>query len=338
MNEREEFLEAIRRRPEDDAPRLLFADWLEERGDALGEFIRVECALAAMPAGDPQRDVLERRDRDLTAGFSNEILAELRTAGLKEVRFRRGFADRMHIVGTRFVDLWRPIARLAPLLRALMLRGIPAREGGRTCERLMSMPCFAALRALDLSDNAIELPAIEALVGAPRFAQVETLHLSGASLGGSCIRALLKSSHLGALRTLHLSRCGLSVVDAQAIGTCRGLISLESLALDGNAIGDEGFAAVAASKTLGAMKSLSVAGNGIGAPGLTSFANVSAMTGLTALNLSNNPIGDDGAAMLASSSSCGRLRKLEVSGCGVSSQGMEALRRSPWLANWERPK
>jgi uncharacterized protein (TIGR02996 family) len=34
------FLEAICANPDDDVPRLIFADWLEERGDPRGEFIR----------------------------------------------------------------------------------------------------------------------------------------------------------------------------------------------------------------------------------------------------------------------------------------------------------
>jgi uncharacterized protein (TIGR02996 family) len=40
------FLRAILESPEDDAPRLVFADALEEEGDPRGEFIRVQCELA----------------------------------------------------------------------------------------------------------------------------------------------------------------------------------------------------------------------------------------------------------------------------------------------------
>src|SRR3954447_24714388 len=39
--EEQGFLDAIRRSPDDEAARLIFADWLEERGDPLGEFIRL---------------------------------------------------------------------------------------------------------------------------------------------------------------------------------------------------------------------------------------------------------------------------------------------------------
>jgi uncharacterized protein (TIGR02996 family) len=44
------FLAAILAAPEDDTPRLVYADWLEEHGDeAHAEFIRVQCELARGP-------------------------------------------------------------------------------------------------------------------------------------------------------------------------------------------------------------------------------------------------------------------------------------------------
>ena len=59
------FLDAICDDPEDDAPRLLFADWLAERGDPRGEFIRVQCALAGLDTDDPGREALKRQEADL---------------------------------------------------------------------------------------------------------------------------------------------------------------------------------------------------------------------------------------------------------------------------------
>jgi uncharacterized protein (TIGR02996 family) len=39
MPDRDAFLRMIQENPDDDAPRLVLADWLEERGDPQGEFI-----------------------------------------------------------------------------------------------------------------------------------------------------------------------------------------------------------------------------------------------------------------------------------------------------------
>lgn len=51
MSERAAFLSAILAAPDDDVPRLLLADWLDENGDAArAAFIRVQCELARLPA------------------------------------------------------------------------------------------------------------------------------------------------------------------------------------------------------------------------------------------------------------------------------------------------
>lgn len=41
MVERDAFLRTAQERPDDDAPRLVYADWLEEQGDPQAELIRV---------------------------------------------------------------------------------------------------------------------------------------------------------------------------------------------------------------------------------------------------------------------------------------------------------
>ena len=49
MTERDAFLQAILEKPDDDAPRLIFADWLEEYGEPeRADLIRVQCELALL--------------------------------------------------------------------------------------------------------------------------------------------------------------------------------------------------------------------------------------------------------------------------------------------------
>ena len=59
------FLRAVVAAPRDEGIRLVFADWLEERGDPLGEFLRTRCRLAKLPLGDGDRKGLEERERVL---------------------------------------------------------------------------------------------------------------------------------------------------------------------------------------------------------------------------------------------------------------------------------
>jgi uncharacterized protein (TIGR02996 family) len=65
MNEDTAFLRAILANPTDNAARLVYADWLEERGDPRADFLRVDCALAALKKRDPRRDKLQARLQEL---------------------------------------------------------------------------------------------------------------------------------------------------------------------------------------------------------------------------------------------------------------------------------
>lgn len=60
MNDDAEFLAAIKAAPDDDAVRLVYADWLDENGRPGGDFLRVDCEIAAL---DPEG--FERLDREI---------------------------------------------------------------------------------------------------------------------------------------------------------------------------------------------------------------------------------------------------------------------------------
>jgi uncharacterized protein (TIGR02996 family) len=59
------FLRGLKAKPDDDALRLVYADWLEEQGDARGELLRVAVALEAAAADDPSLPDLRRRVQEL---------------------------------------------------------------------------------------------------------------------------------------------------------------------------------------------------------------------------------------------------------------------------------
>src|SRR5437868_4196470 len=65
MTTEADFLQAIRDDPDDDAARLVFADWLEERGDPRSAFIRLQCELETMAEDDPGREERETRCQQL---------------------------------------------------------------------------------------------------------------------------------------------------------------------------------------------------------------------------------------------------------------------------------
>jgi uncharacterized protein (TIGR02996 family) len=92
MSDEAAFLAAIRAAPADDLSRLVYADWLAERGRAEGGFLRAECELAALAPADPRRDGLRARLREAGAGLDPGWLAAISRAPVEgcgvEFRFR----------------------------------------------------------------------------------------------------------------------------------------------------------------------------------------------------------------------------------------------------------
>lgn len=89
MTERD-FLLAIHENPDDDAPRLMFADWLSENGqDERAELVRVQCEL----------DRLERRRKDcLTCPTCEERDGAIHDGGCRYQALRKREAELLHLV------------------------------------------------------------------------------------------------------------------------------------------------------------------------------------------------------------------------------------------------
>ena len=98
MSDAAALLAAIRQAPDDDAPRLVYADWLDEHGQPeRAEFIRVQCALARNPT-----PALRRREAELLAEHHDAFAGHLAAPGLR-FRFERGFIVAFGHAGV-FVD------------------------------------------------------------------------------------------------------------------------------------------------------------------------------------------------------------------------------------------
>ena len=71
MTQDDAFLASIIESPDDDDPRLIYADWLDEHGQTeRAEFLRVQCELARLRKGKdgPWRAALKVKARDLFSG------------------------------------------------------------------------------------------------------------------------------------------------------------------------------------------------------------------------------------------------------------------------------
>ncbi len=70
-----DFLRDLTADPHDDALRTVYADWLEERGDLRGEYLRLELDLAGLERSDPLYVPREERLRTLRLDLNEAWLA-----------------------------------------------------------------------------------------------------------------------------------------------------------------------------------------------------------------------------------------------------------------------
>jgi uncharacterized protein (TIGR02996 family) len=88
-------MRAVIDRPDDDAPRLVLADWFEENGEqARAEFIRVQVEIARLGEGDRARlKKLAARERELYAARTPEWYEGVPNWALQRVAQRYGSRD-----------------------------------------------------------------------------------------------------------------------------------------------------------------------------------------------------------------------------------------------------
>jgi hypothetical protein len=129
--------------PDDDQPRLVWGDAI---GGERGELVAIQCASRdALPPGELA--ALNRRERELLErAWEWSGLAGL----VHRVRFRRGFVDAIDVGAEAYLVNAERIAAIAPLVTAITLRGVGNAE---TLQRVLDVPQFARVRALDLVDR-----------------------------------------------------------------------------------------------------------------------------------------------------------------------------------------
>jgi uncharacterized protein (TIGR02996 family) len=345
-----DFLRMILADPDADAPRLAFADWREECGDAArAEFVRVQCALAAMPEGEREYHPLRGREAVLSklhvadwfrplerlwiaglmSGWRGRVRKFFTYAGSArpQFRFQRGFVECLAISLNTYLPQAAAISEATPL------------------------------RDLEVSsEEEDDGPPVGALADCPQLARLTTLGLNFDDLPPDQLRRVFESPHLRGLRELSI-RGWLAdeVVSHLAASVLIG--RLDSLCLSGSeerCVIDLGPIVQAADGL--ALTSLSLRRVGLGGTHLRSFS-LSCFTGLSRLDVSWNPVGDDhagqvihglppaltdldlshtlfgdrAAAALAASPHLRRLRALNLAGNWITDAGALALADSQYL-------
>src|SRR4051794_30439631 len=115
MTPADAFLCDIIEHPEDDAPRLVYADWLDDHGQPeRAEFIRLQCRLASLPDRDPQGPALRQREGELLQANRDQWTAGLKGL-VRDCRFERGFVCWVETSGEQFIEHGGRLLDLAPI-------------------------------------------------------------------------------------------------------------------------------------------------------------------------------------------------------------------------------
>ena len=260
MTDNDALLQAILDDPDEDAPRLGYADWLEEHGEpARAQFIRLQLARAALEDHDPRAQELQQRCREMTAepGTAQRWTPKL-PRGMGYPEFHRGFVEKVSCRITDFLKGAERLVAVIPLRHLNVGETSPTRQD---LQALLASPHLAWLRELALYGNHLDDSATEAIAASPHLRGLEELDLWDNRIGPAGVRALVGSPNLAGLRGLSLA--------------C-------------NPLGDEGARVLAASPRPGRFKFLSLGDCGIGVEGAAALAASPHLVGLRTLDLGSS--------------------------------------------------
>jgi len=200
MTQEELLLQRVLERPDDDAPRLAYAGYLDQRGDPRGEFVHVQVELARLDMDrDPNYVPLAERSYAMIDGYGPAFAGQI--AGMvDEYSFDRGFVELVKLPARRFLEIATQLFALAPI-RHLDLAGprklIPELFSSPHLQAIRSLnirhwmltdedmkviaasPHIKQLRWLSIADNLVRLPGAEALAASRNLPSLKYVVFSG---------------------------------------------------------------------------------------------------------------------------------------------------------------
>jgi uncharacterized protein (TIGR02996 family) len=182
MTDRDALLRAICENPDDDAPRLIYADWLDEHGDPRqAEFIRVQIELAHEATAD-RADALRNREGELRNELKRGRYLTSNWVNLTSAEFKRGFCTSWKGPIAKFLAVSPNFCRYGPV----EVLGLSF-EYGRTpptteVQSLSECQFFRGLKSLSLTGDQLTDEWAVAFIDSPFAGQWQSLTLSGDDL------------------------------------------------------------------------------------------------------------------------------------------------------------
>lgn len=358
-------LDALRRavcaRPDDDTPRLVFADLAEDLGEhRLAHFVRTQVELAKVPADDPLHAKCRQLEPDVFRGWNlSDHLPKPLPDGfsVSGFQFRRGFAWRVTALSAEavaaraaallalapvqalsFDHLHRPdlavLAAAPALTRFRRLEFSQCHFNGLHLLPLVESKYAADLDELRFDDGAVTADGLEAMAGSALFGRLTAVGLRNNALPPALlVDALAAAPADAALRRLDLSQADLPAPDAATLFALPLVRNLDHLDLSENPLGVDGVTALAEARgLLRGLRVLKLSKTLPGVPGVAALAKTSALAGVRWLDLSNNRLGPVAVRTLADGRNARGLRVLDLSGNPVGDKGAVVVAGSRHLA------
>ena len=345
MTERDALYRAILANPEDDTPRFVYADWLEENGRAEeAEFIRVECRLETLAPDDPEFTDLLARQEELRLWLTAHVAGpEVKLSGGLHVAAGAEWWKATHRGFPRFLEiegLFDPSPRAMRSLAAALAKAF-ARLPTRwlvlryiSCAQLAELlrhPELALLDRLTVHLSASEDPQDEAacrlIAGSAHLRNLRGLVLAF-PVDDAGASELASSPHLSELRALALDQCMPCTAAAiRALDASEWFRRLNQLDLRG--LDDAAFEELCRLEPLPNLHTLELDESSFPISSWRAFARSTTLPRLTSFrNGTDMSAGQTGALADAAGF---RLSVLNLGMCAIGNDGAEALAGAPWL-------
>ena len=278
--EQEALLNSIRLHPDEDTPRLAYADMLDEIGGgsnkARAEFIRLQVRLDAGGGDLPNRKDLQAKVGKLLRRHRREWEGAVRVEGVKDVKFCRGFVDSLTTTADVFVQAGGEWWDEHPI------RHVRLEEVCGSVDRVAAVPHIDNVRSLWLADEFGERE-LRPLAESPRpggagyFPALETLYVGGWTDDDDFEwdgASALAECHMPRLRELHLLDFLEGDAGAAALAGAPWFAGIETLDIYTSLIGDAGLVTLLTSSPRKKLSDLTVGYSRVTAQGLHALAEL----------------------------------------------------------------
>jgi uncharacterized protein (TIGR02996 family) len=231
MTDAAAFVQAMLDALDDETVRLVFADWLEERGDPRGEFLRIQVELARWVPDLTRRTRLKERERELLARHGREWIGPLADVCLAW-HFEGGLA---HVsMSTRRFMSGAFAAHAEDWLSRAWVASVRLEGGDVQMIAPFRRRYVAQVPHLDLSDNGLRDVSIVVLAGRPSMPRLAGLHLANNRLTDRGVSALVSAPWLSQLTVLDLHNNRLTDDSVGLLLTRPSSLRLRRLDIQGN--------------------------------------------------------------------------------------------------------